>query len=62
MKLMIGFRASREFREFLQEMARKENRSLSNFIINAILTYLKEHHGVEWNGEDLSATSRGPTP
>jgi uncharacterized protein (DUF1778 family) len=51
MKIMIGFKATREFKEFLQEMAKEENRNLSNFIINALLTYIKEHGGVDWNSE-----------
>ena len=45
---MIGFKATKEFKTFLQEMAQKENRTLSNFIINALLTYIKEHRGVEF--------------
>ena len=49
---MIGFKATREFKKFLQNMARKENRSLSNFIINALLTYIKEHHSLEYSEEN----------
>lgn len=45
---MIGFKATKEFKEFLQTMAKEENRTLSNFIINALLTYIKEHKGIEW--------------
>lgn len=45
---MIGFKATKEFKTFLQEMAQKENRTLSNFIINALLTYIKEHRGIEF--------------
>ena len=51
MKIMIGFKASKEFKEFLQQRAKNENRTLSNFIINAILTYLKDHQGIDWSGE-----------
>lgn len=46
---MVGFRATRQFKEFLQKMAKQENRSLSNFIVNALLVYIKEHHGKEWD-------------
>ncbi len=45
---MIGFKATKEFKEFLQEMAGEENRTLSNFIINALLTYIKEHRGIDY--------------
>ncbi len=48
---MIGFKASTGFKEFLQQMAKRENRSLSNFIVNALITYAREKHGVEWKEE-----------
>ncbi len=49
---MIGFRATRQFKKFLQDMAKKENRSLSNFIVNALLTYIKERHGIDYSELD----------
>jgi uncharacterized protein (DUF1778 family) len=52
MKIMVGFKVSAKFKAFLQDMAKQENRSLSNFIINALLTYIKEHHGIEWQEPD----------
>jgi len=52
MKIMIGFKATREFKKFLQDMAQKENRSLSNFIVNALLTYIKEKHGTDYSEEN----------
>jgi uncharacterized protein (DUF1778 family) len=57
MKIMIGFKASREFKEFLQGMAKSENRTLSNFIVNALLTYIREHKGVEYGPADESEES-----
>ncbi len=48
MKIMIGFKASKEFKEFLRGLAKSENRTLSNFIVNALLTYIREHKGVEY--------------
>jgi len=51
-RIMVGFKVTAEFKAFLQKLARKENRSLSNFIINALLTYIKEHHGVDWQEEE----------
>jgi uncharacterized protein (DUF1778 family) len=48
MKIMIGFKATKHFKEFLQKIAKEENRTLSNFIINAVLTYIKEHKGIDY--------------
>jgi uncharacterized protein (DUF1778 family) len=48
MKIMLGIRIEPEFKNLLQKLADEENRSLSNFVINALLTYLKEHKGVDW--------------
>ena len=47
-EIMIGFKATKKFREFLQEMAKKENRTLSNFITNALLIYISEHLSVKY--------------
>jgi uncharacterized protein (DUF1778 family) len=51
-RIMVGFKVTAEFKAFLQKLARKENRSLSNFIINALLTYIKKHHGIDWREEE----------
>lgn len=48
---MIGFKASDEFKKFLEKQADTENRSLSNFIVNALIVYTKEHHNVDWKEE-----------
>ena len=53
MKIMIGLRVSPKFKEFLQSQADQENRTLSNFITNAVLTYVRDHKKVEWR-EELS--------
>ena len=45
---MIGIKVDPEFKEFLQNIASEENRSLSNFIKHAIKTYIKEHKGIDW--------------
>ena len=45
---MIGIKVDPEFKEFLQKLAEGENRNLSNFITNAILTYLKDHKNIDW--------------
>ena len=49
---MVGFKATREFKRFLQDMAKRENRSLSNFIVNALLTYIKERHDLDYSEEN----------
>jgi predicted transcriptional regulator len=48
MKIMLGIRVEPELKKLLQKLADEENRSLSNFAINAILTFIKEHKGVDW--------------
>lgn len=45
---MIGLRVTEEFKAFLQKLADGENRTLSNFIENALLNYIKEHKGLDW--------------
>ena len=42
-KTVLGFRVSEELKKILLEKAAAENRSLSNFVTNALLTYLKHH-------------------
>ena len=48
MKIMIGFRVTPEFKKFLEELADEENRNLSNFMENAILTYIKDHKNIDF--------------
>jgi hypothetical protein len=45
---MIGFRATKEFKKFLQKLADDENRTLSSFLTNAVLTYIKDHKGIDY--------------
>ena len=47
MKLLVNIRIDKEIKKFIEEYASKERRSLSNFITNAILTYVQDHHGAE---------------
>ena len=51
-KKMIGIRASKEFRAWIEEIAAQENRTLSNFIKHCILTYLKEKKKIEFREID----------
>ena len=48
---MIPVRIEPKLKEFLQKLADKERRSLNNFIVNATLTYIKDHHGINWRNE-----------
>ena len=51
-KILIGIKVNPEFKQILQEAARDENRSLSNFIKNCLLTYLKERKGIDYKEEN----------
>ena len=55
MKKLMTLRIDQDLKEFLQKMATEENRSLSNFLINAAITYVKDHHGVAWTKPKKSA-------
>lgn len=46
---MIGFRTEQGLKDLFEREATRENRTLSSFIINAVLTYLKEHKGIDWH-------------
>ena len=45
---MMGIRIDLDLKKFMQKMADEENRNLSNFIVNAVLTYIKDHKGIDW--------------
>ena len=45
---MLGIRVEPELKDLLQKLADEENRSLSNFVFNAIITYIKEHNNIDW--------------
>ena len=47
--VVIGFRVPKELKKLLEELADKENRTLTSYIINAIVTYTKERHGIDWH-------------
>jgi uncharacterized protein (DUF1778 family) len=51
-KIMVGIKVSKKFKQIIQDAAKDENRSLSNFIKNCILTYLKEKKGIDHKEED----------
>jgi uncharacterized protein (DUF1778 family) len=41
-KLMVGIKVSEKFKALLEEQAKAENRTLSNFIKNALIQYLSQ--------------------
>ncbi len=45
--MTLGLKVSPELKKNLEQLADQENRSLSNWILNAIITYAKEHRGVD---------------
>jgi uncharacterized protein (DUF1778 family) len=47
MKILVNIRLEKEIKKFIEEYATKERRSISNFVTNGILTYIKDHHDVE---------------
>ena len=47
MKILVNIRLEKEIKSFIEEYATKERRSISNFITNGILTYIKDHHGAD---------------
>lgn len=52
MKKMMGLRIDPALKKFFQKMAEGENRNLSNFMINAVLTYIKDYKGItDWRKE-----------
>lgn len=46
---MMGLRIDPELKKFFKRFADEENRNLSNFILNAVLTYIRDYKGAEWN-------------
>jgi hypothetical protein len=47
MKIMIGFRVTKEFKKLLKQLATSENRTLSNFLYNAVVYYIEHKRGVD---------------
>jgi uncharacterized protein (DUF1778 family) len=46
-KITIGLKVSPDLKDWLQHLADNENRSLSSWILNALITYAKEHQNVD---------------
>jgi len=47
MKVLLGVRVEPGLKDLLQKLADGENRNLSNFVVNAVVTYLKDHKGID---------------
>jgi hypothetical protein len=57
---MIGFRVEQKLKDLFEQEAEKENRNLSSFIVNAVLTYIKEHHGIDWHEIKAQESKKKP--
>ena len=49
MLVNIGFKVEKEFKALLEKAAELESRNLSSLITHALVTYLKEHHKIDWH-------------
>jgi hypothetical protein len=56
-KIMIGIKVSENFKALLEEQAKAENRTLSNFIKNTLIQYLADK-GVNYNEFDDRVESK----
>lgn len=57
-KITIGLKVSPELKDWIQHLADLENRSLSNWILNALITYAKDHQNVDL--KDVSSKKNKP--
>jgi len=48
--MVLSFKVDSKLKEILQQLADKENRSLSNYVITVLLRHLKEQ-GIDWREE-----------
>ena len=47
-QFMVGFRVTEEEKRVLDEMAKKEHRSLANFTRHCVITCLEHHYDTAW--------------
>jgi uncharacterized protein (DUF1778 family) len=52
-KVTIGLKVSENFKQKLIKLAQMENRNLSSWMLNALITYAKEHQSIELKYEDV---------
>ena len=48
--MSLSFKVDPQLKKAIEDLAAKENRSLSNYVITLLLKHLEER-GVEWRGE-----------
>ena len=48
---MIGFRVTEKLKQALQKLADEENRTLSSFLLNAVLYYIRKERGINLTKE-----------
>jgi len=51
-QFMVGFRVTEDEKRMLDEMAKKEHRSLANFIRLCVITCLEHHYDTAWPPDD----------
>ena len=51
MLVNIGAKVDPKFKKLLEQVAEKESRNLSSLITHALVTYLKNHHKIDWHKE-----------
>ena len=51
MKMVLSFKIDSRLKDILQNLANKENRSLSNYVITLLMKHLKEQ-GIDWRQEE----------
>ena len=51
-QFMVGFRVTEDEKRMLDEMAKKEHRSVSNFIRHCVITCLEHHYDTAWPPND----------
>jgi hypothetical protein len=49
MLVPVTFKTEKTFKKLLQERAEKKHRSVSSFVINAVATYIRDHHKIDWH-------------
>lgn len=49
-KMSLSFKVDSRLKKALEELASKENRSLSNYVVTLLMKHLKEY-GIDWQKE-----------
>ena len=49
MLVNIGAKVDPKFKKLIEKVAEKESRNLSSLITHALVTYLKDHHKINWH-------------